>query len=215
MVRDDINNIRGLKDRSIGIYGWEVGDQLLIASMLAYIGMDPRSDVKWVVGDSFTGPMDMFADGEVDAFMGFAPEPQKLRKRNIGRVLVNTAQDRPWSQYFCCAVTANREFARRYPVATKRALRAYLKAADMCSDEPERVARFLVDRGFEPQYDIGFEVLTGLPYKRWREANVEDTIRFHALRLHEVGMLETTPNELVARSVDRRCLDAIRKELRT
>lgn len=214
MVHDGIQNIRDLKGRSIGVYALEGGDQILISSMLAYIGMDPRSDVKWIAGRSLSGPMEMFANGEVEAFMGFAPEPQKLRKRNIGRVLVNTAQDRPWSQYFCCAVTANSDFVRRYPIATKRALRAYLKAADVCSDEPERVARYLVDRGFESQYEIGLEVLKGLPYKRWREANVEDTIRFHALRLHQVGMLNTTPNELVARSVDRRFLDEIRKELK-
>ena len=41
-------------------------------------------------------------------------------------------------------IVANREFARRHPVATKRALRAILKAADICTLEPEGVARALV-----------------------------------------------------------------------
>ena len=66
-------------------------------------------------------------------YLGFPPDPQELRARKIGHVVVNSAVDRPWSQYFCCMATANREFVRKHPVATKRALRAILKAADLCA----------------------------------------------------------------------------------
>ena len=34
----------------------------------------------------------------------------------------------------------------KYAVATKRVLRSFLKAANRCAQEPERVARFLADR---------------------------------------------------------------------
>ena len=76
-----------------------------------------------------------------DAFMGFPPTPQQLRARRIGHVIVNTAQDRPWSQYFCCMITANRNFMHKHPVATKRATRAILKASHICASDPEPVAR--------------------------------------------------------------------------
>ena len=94
-------------------------------------------------------------DGGADAFLGFAPQPQELRAKKIGRVILNTAQDRPWSQYFCCMLSARRRFVQEYPIATKRALRAVLKATDMCAQDPARVARYLVKRGFEPRYEIG------------------------------------------------------------
>ena len=139
---------------------------MLLASMLAYVGIDPRKDVHWLTGKTLVA-MELFAEGKADAFMGFAPQPQELRARQIGHVIVNTAQDRPWSQYFCCVVAAHRAFATRYPVAAKRALRAFLKAADVCTQEPERVARFLVAKGYEPRYAIGLEVLRSLPYGRW------------------------------------------------
>ena len=58
--------------------------------------------------------------GKVDAFFGFPPEPQELRAKKIGHVIVNSAIDRPWSQYFCCMLVANREFVRKHPIATKR-----------------------------------------------------------------------------------------------
>ena len=60
-------------------------------------------------------------------------------------MIVNSAIDRPWSQYFCCMLAGNREFIRRNPVATKRVLRAILKATDLCASEPERVAQRMVD----------------------------------------------------------------------
>ena len=83
-------------------------------------------------------PMQLFVDGKIDAFLGFPPEPQELRARKIGHVLVNSAVDRPWSQYFCCLLAGNRDLVREHPVATKRVTRAVLKAADLCAAEPAR-----------------------------------------------------------------------------
>ncbi len=211
---EQIHSIGDLKGKRIGVYALRGGDHILIASMLAYIGMDPRKDVQWVAGSKFDDAMRFFEEGKVDAFMGFAPEPQELRAKNIGRVIVNTAQDRPWSNYFCCAVSANKPFVGRYPIATKRALRAFLKAADICAQEPERVARYLVDKGYEPRYEIGLEVLKSLPYTRWRESNPEDTLRFLALRLYEVGMIKSTPQKLIAQGTDWRFLNELKRELK-
>ena len=61
----------------------------------------------------------------------FPPEPQELRARKVGRVILSTATDKPWSQYFCCIAFGSSAFVRAHPVATKRYLRAVLKAADM------------------------------------------------------------------------------------
>ena len=84
----------------------------------------------------------------------------------------------------------------------------------MCAREPERVARYLIEKGYESRYAIGLEVLKSVPYNRWREANIEDTIRFYALRLHDVGMITIAPNELVTRAVDQRFLIELKKELK-
>jgi NitT/TauT family transport system substrate-binding protein len=111
-------------------------------------------------------------------------------------------------------VAANRDFAKRYPVAAKRALRAMLKAADICANEPERAARYLVAKNYERRYEIGLSVLKSLPYDRWRQADPEDTIRFHALRLHEVGMIKSTPQKIIAQGTDWRFLNELKKELK-
>jgi len=39
-------------------------------------------------------------------------------------VIVSSAVDDPWSQYFCCLLAGRREFVEKHPIATKRYLRA-------------------------------------------------------------------------------------------
>jgi NitT/TauT family transport system substrate-binding protein len=119
-----------------------------------------------------------------------------------------------WSQYFCCVLVAGTDFVRRYPVATKRALRAILKATDLCATEPEKAARRLIEGGFVQNYDIAFQPLTELPYKVWREFDPEDSIRFYALWLHEFGELNSTPKKLIAQGTDWRFLNELKSELK-
>jgi NitT/TauT family transport system substrate-binding protein len=208
-----IRTIVDLKDKRVGVRRLGAGDHLNLTLMAAQVGLDPQKDIHWVT--SAGNPMALFAAREVDAFLASPPEPQELRARKIGRVIVNIATDKPWSQYFCCMVFGNREFVRDHPVATKRFLRAVLKATDMCAAEPERTAQRLVDGGFAPRYDYAFETLTELPYAHWREFDAEDSMRFFALRLHEVGMIKSSPNALLAAGTDWRFLNELKRELKS
>jgi NitT/TauT family transport system substrate-binding protein len=90
-------------------------------------------------------------------------------------------------------LAGNREFVRRHPVATKRAMRAILKATDLCASEPARAARLLVDGGFTPSYDYALQTLKDVPYDRWREYDPEDAVRFYALRLRVRWALSNRP----------------------
>ncbi len=213
-ANERVRAISDLKGKTVAIQYSRNGDHVFLSSMLAYVGMNPQRDINWVVGEHILDAMNLFADGKADAFLGYGQQPAELRARKIGQIIVNTAQDRPWSQYFCCMVAANREFVQRNPVATKRVLRAILKGADMCADDPQRVARFLSDKLYEPRFQIGLEVMKRLPYTRWREAEPEDSLRFHALRLHEVGMIKTSPQKLIDQSTDWRFLNEIKRELK-
>jgi NitT/TauT family transport system substrate-binding protein len=186
---------------------------MLLAVMAAQIGLDPHADIDWITTP--TGDfLEVFAQRKVDAFLGFPPEPQELRARRIGRVILNTATDKPWSQYFCCTAFGHRDFVRAHPVATKRYLRAILKAADLCAAKPEWAAQQLVGAGFTGRYDYALQTLTELPYDRWREYNPEDALRFYALRLHEVGMIKSSPNALLAEGTDWRFLNELKRELK-
>ena len=96
---EGIRSIPDLKGKSVGVQAVGSSQHVYLATMLAYIGLDPDKDIAWVTSAS-PKPSELFASGKVDAFLGFAPEPQDLRARHIGHVVVNSAVDRPWSQYF-------------------------------------------------------------------------------------------------------------------
>ena len=213
-AHEPVRNIRDLKGRRVAVkdvVGW--APQLLLSVMAAYVGLDPARDIEWVVTPT-TSPMEAFAAKSVDALIAGPPEPQELRARGIGHVILNTATDRPWSQYFCCVLAGNTDFVRAHPVATKRALRAILKGADMCAAEPQRAATRLVEAGFTQRYDYAIEALRDVPYGKWREYDPEDTLRFYALRLHELGLITSLPNKLLAEGTDWRFLNELKRELK-
>ena len=220
-----VQSIRDLKGRTVSVPAADnVGPgvtaspqntaRMYIASMAAYVGLDPAKDITWV-----THPADqaarLFADGKADAIMGFPPLAQELRARKIGHVVVDSTTDRPWSQYFCCMMIARRDFAQKHPVATKRAVRAIVKATAICAQQPERVARMLVERGVVKQYDYALQIVKELPYARWRDYDSEDTLRFYALRLHEAGMIKSSPQKIIAQGSDLRFVNELKKELKT
>jgi NitT/TauT family transport system substrate-binding protein len=187
----------------------------LFSVIAAQVGLDPATDIDYVSStDPAVDPLELFAKGKIDAFLGFPPHPQELRARHVGHVLVSTAVDQPWSQYFCCMLFGNRDYVRDHPVATKRAMRAILKAADLCATQPKRVARRLVDRGFAPRFDYALQTLSDVPYDRWREYDPEDTIRYYALRLYELGLIKSTPQKIIAENTDWRFLDELKRELK-
>jgi NitT/TauT family transport system substrate-binding protein len=212
-AKDGIRNVVDLKGRTVGLQDWGSPTHVLVALMAAHVGLDPAKDIRWVT-DPSVKPIEQFIEGKIDAFMGFPPQPQDLRARQIGHVIVNSTVDRPWSQYFCCMAAGNREYVQKYPVATKRALRAILKATDLCATEPARVARQIVDGGFTPRYDYALQTFNEVPYDKWRDYDAADTIRFYALRMHETGFIKSSPQKIIADGTDWRFLDELKRELK-
>ncbi|MGH7318478.1 MAG: ABC transporter substrate-binding protein [Candidatus Rokuibacteriota bacterium] len=210
---DRVRSVRDLKGKTIVVPGIQAVPHMFLLAILTYVGLDPAKDVNFVVRPSAEAKM-LLAEGQVDAYLGFPPDPQELRAKKVGRIVLTSAVDRPWSQYFCCFVMANREFVRRHPVATKRAVRAILKADGICALEPERAAQTLTGLGLTKNYKYALQSMRDVPYGRWRDYNPEDTVRFYALRLHEAGMIKSTPQKIIARGSDWRFLTELKKELK-
>jgi NitT/TauT family transport system substrate-binding protein len=215
LVHDPIRTVSDLKGKRVGIWTWGGGSHLFLSIMAAQVGLDPHQDIEWVTPGPAGTPKQLFIDGQVDAHLGFPPEPQELRARKIGHVILNMATDKPWSQYICCLIYGNRSWVRDHPVATKRFVRAVLKAADLCATAPERVAQQLVDAGFVDRYDYALETLTELPYNVWRDYDAADSMRYYTLRLHEVGMIRSSPASIIADGADWRFLNELKRELKT
>lgn len=205
-----INDLRG---KRVAVFGDSA--HVFTAAMAAYIGLDPTRDLTLVTEMSGDAALQLFVDGKVDAFMGGPSQPQQLRKMGLGHVLVSVHTDRPWSQQFCCVLIANRDFVQNNPVAAKQTIRGVLKAADICAQDPSGAAQRLLDQGHITDKDAAIQMFThDASYHRWREYDPEDTIRFYGLLLHQIGMVKTHPNQLVAQSTDWRFLNELKLEMK-
>src|SRR6516162_7146467 len=161
-VTDAIRGVADLVGKKVGILAVGTPDHLFLSVIAANVGIDPKTQIDWVTSGPVR-PKQLFIDGKIDGFLAFPPEGQELRARRVGRVVVNSAVDRPWSQYFCCMLAGSTDYVENHPVATKRVVRAILKAADLCATEPARAARMLVDGGFTPRYDYALQALQEVP----------------------------------------------------
>jgi NitT/TauT family transport system substrate-binding protein len=209
-AHEPVRTISQLRGKRVAIQDLNSDGYYYLAIMAAHVGFDPKTDFDWVT--SASNPMELFAERKADAFLAFPPEPQELRDRNIGRVIISTIQDRPWSQYLCCVLFSSKEFVRNHPIATKRYLRAVLKSADYCADQPEKAAQRLVEAG--SRYEYALQTLTEIQYREWRNYDPEDTMRFYALLLHEAGMIESNPKQILAEGTDWRFLNELKRELK-
>jgi NitT/TauT family transport system substrate-binding protein len=208
-----VRAVRDLRGSKVAVPELGSSHHIFASMMASHVGLDPRKDIEWVLhqpGESRR----LLVEAKVDALMAFPPEAQELRAKKIGHVVVSSAIDRPWSQYFCCMIGANADFVRKHPIATKRAARAILKATNVCATEPERAARLLVDRDISKNYEYALQALKDLPYNRWRELDPTDAVRFWALRLHEAGLIKNGPNKIIAQGTDWRFFNELKKELK-
>jgi len=208
---DRVRAITDLKGKTVAIPELGSPHHVFLASVASYVGLNPDRDINLV-----TQPQEesikLLAEKKIDALMGFPPVPQELRAKKIGHVVMSSGTDRPWSQYFCCTVAGHREFIRKHPVATKRAIRAILKAANLCAAEPEKAARLIAAKGYS--YEYALQTMMEIPYDKWRAYDPEDAVRFYALRLHEAGMIKSSPQKIIAQGTDWRFLNELKKELK-
>ncbi|MGQ0846331.1 MAG: ABC transporter substrate-binding protein [Sporichthyaceae bacterium] len=209
-----IRSIRDLKGGTIAIPG--PGPDFLfkafLGATLSSVGIDLRRDVT-LVDYAPNEAKRLLSEGRVDGLLAFPPKSLELASAKTGRVVVNSASDRPWSNYYCCVTAANADWRGRHPVAAQRALRAFLRAADTTAAHPHRAARALVEKRFTANEALAHQNLRELPHDVWRTYDPADTIRFYALRMKEAGLVESTPQQLLDRGCDFAGFQALAREL--
>ena len=211
----DIHSMRDFKGKTVSVIDATFTDGVFMAMTLQNVGLDMRRDVK-LVNHPPTDDARLLSSGEVDAVVAFPPINKELEAKGIGRVVLNSLTDPPWSNYHCCTAAVHRDWMEKNPVATKRALRAVLKGADVVHKDPIASARSMVDRGFvtNPNFQYTCDALKEIPYNIWREFDPVDSVQFYALRMKEAGIIKSTPKEILERGADFRYLAELKQELK-
>ncbi len=217
-AREGINSPGDLAGKKVAVPFGDTAtspDYAFMLTLMNSIGLPAQRSVASYDADRLPT---LLQNGQVDAVLAYPPGAENLRGLKGVRVILSTVDDRPWSSYYCCVLFANSQFARKNPVATKRAMRAVLKGVDLLSREPERAAKRLVELaspltpGSPLDYDVTLRWVKHLPYGLWRSMNPEDSLRFYALRLREAGEITRTPDEVI-KSADWRFLNQLKREV--
>jgi len=116
-----------------------------------------------------------------------------MRAKKIGHVIVNTTSIGLglntsavlWQRIGISHITI------RWPPASPA---RDAKRADICALQPERAARFLVAKGYEQRYDLRWKS-QALSYGHWHDGILRIRCVFTPLRLREIGMIKSTPQE--------------------
>jgi NitT/TauT family transport system substrate-binding protein len=209
-----IHSVRDLKGKTVWAGAFKnSGPHIFFSTIVSYVGLDPRTDIQyaWVNKDE---AMRQFREGKIDAFISFPPWPHELIEQGLGHLLIDTNIDKPWSQYFCCMVSGQSYFIKKNPIATKRALRAILKANDIVARNPELAARTVIEKKVwnASEYKPILRALKDIPYSKWRAYNPEDTVRFYALRMRDIGMIESNPSQFISQHTDWRFMNELKRE---
>ena len=210
-----VNDIRDLAGKRLLATGLGGPEHVFLSGIVAFVGLDPARDVTWVWEADYSKWPDLLEHGKVDVVNAFPPQNLELHERRVGHVILNTTVDDPWRNFFCCLVAGRSDFVRRNPVATKRAVRAFVKANQLCEFEQESTAKRLVELGAIDRYDFALKTLQDVPYGAWRNFDPRDTLRFLSLRLREARLIQSAPNQILANGTDFKFLEEIRREMKT
>jgi NitT/TauT family transport system substrate-binding protein len=214
-TRPGIASIRDLRGKTIAVGATDVvGDTWygFWAAMFANVGIDARREVNFVTS---TDTLDHFIRGESDAMLALAGQVPALRAspKNPGKLLISMQDDKPWSQYYCCQLVANRDWAQRNPIAAKRVTRALLRANDRVAKDLVAAVRTGVEQGMYTgaTYETILAVLRNSTYE-WRELDAEASLRFFAVQLADQKLVKGGPQQLVAQSSGFSYLQALRRQ---
>jgi len=215
VVSERIQSFKDLKGKAVWTGSVENnGPQIFFKALVSYVGLDPSKDVNYIWVDK-NEALKLFKEGKIDLFMAFPPGPQELMDKGVGRLLVDTNVDKPWSQYFCCMIIGQSDFVKKNPIATRRALRAILRANDIVAADPDLALRVLMEKKIWTKTETKYiyQAIQEIPYAKWREYNPEETLRFYALRLREVGLIHTQPEKIIEKHADWSHLNSMKQEL--
>ncbi|MFN0145040.1 MAG: ABC transporter substrate-binding protein [Dehalococcoidia bacterium] len=188
-------------------------DFAFVRSIFHHIGLKPGVDVEVVSHLSFDQALRDLRSGKVATAFVNPPLTQSFRDGAGTHILLDSLTDRPWSQYFCCQFVTSKQFLAENPIATRRALRALLRGVDRCYREPDVVASEMAAAGWVAVDRYAREMLATIPYDAWRSHSPEDAMRFYALQLRELGDINLTPDDLIAKNSDFRFFNELKKRL--
>ena len=187
---------------------------LFVSAMATYVGLDPVHDINWVISD--ITPIELFAEGKIDAFLGFALEAQELRARKLGHVVV--------SGNFGSALVAVLLLHAGRPARTMSSAIRSRPSASCARYSRAPTSAFPIRRWLRASWSMaGTPTTTTMRCARspnFRTPNGANSIPrirsgFSRCACMKPGIVKSSPQKIIANGTDWRFLNELKRELKT
>lgn len=138
-----------LKGKTIGNNGMGDGPMVFTMRALYKAGVDPKKDVQWRAYPA-TELEGALSRGEVAAITLSDPIAQMIVDSGKARKLLNTADDSPYQNEYCCMATISGKFLKDDPVGAAAVTRALMKGAKWVASNQDEAAKLMVEKKYVP-----------------------------------------------------------------
>ena len=212
-----VASLKDLRGHTIVVQAKTIRDTVYgnAVMFLKQAGVDPK-DVNFVA-QSDADVVKLYLDGKNDAVLvaAAAAEALKANPANKGHVIFTQSKDEPWSRLDCCLVATTQDWYRANPIATKRAMRAILRAEDALTADRAAAAKLATDKGLfggANNFNNVRNAVNMLTFN-WRDLDADKSLRVSGAILADTGLMKISVDEL-AKSLDLRILRELQTELK-
>lgn len=200
-VKTGIKSVEDLRGKRIATGNMGSPPFIFTNRVLAAHGIDPATDVKWVV---FPPDAQMLAldNGQIDAVCDSEPIGTLMLNSGKVRTIADEARDAPYDEEYCCVVSLSGKFAARDPAAAAKVTRALLKGAAWVHVNPTAAVKLSVEKQYMGStVDFNSAAISKLTYDP-SIARCRAGLDEQARDLKRAGLLNssTDPAELVKRA---------------
>lgn len=143
-------------------------------------------------------------DGDIDVAAMWDPLGSVAAKAGKVKIIFDLSTDPIFADYYCCFLYASDKVLEENPDEIAALLRAYQKAQDWISSNPEEAVQIIIDKKYAQIEDqeLAVDLVKSYCYpsethRHGSEGETEENVRYFAQALYDIGYLETDPDEFV------------------
>lgn len=209
LVRKDstIKGVKDLKGKKIGVD--EIGGtpHQVASVWLEKHGISAKpedGEVTFLPFDDGNLEVEALKKGDIDVAALWDPFGSVQEKTGNYKVIFDLSTDPTFAGKYCCFLYASDKVLKEQPDKIAALLRAYQKAQDWISKNPEETVQIIIDGKYAEigDKDLAVDLIKHYEYpstedRKNNKQNVESDVRYFSTELYNIGYLKTKPDDFV------------------
>ena len=166
-------------------------------------GADPNDgEITFVPYSDGNLELEALQNGDIDVAALWDPFGSVAENEGKGKIIFDLSTDPTFAGKYCCFLYASNKVLEESPEQVAALLRAYRKAQDWISKNPEEAVDIIINGKYSAIEDreLAIELIKSYEYPSLesREAdshNIYDDVKYFSTELYNIGYLKTDPTE--------------------